>query len=157
MSQPDTENKIVIGWREWCAFPELNIPAIKVKIDTGAKTSAIHADFVEAYSIKGEPYVRFTVHPLQRNREITCVCEAKVKDYRLIISSNGGREKRYVIETNFKVGNIEFKSDLTLTTRYGMKFRMLLGRDSLKQGNFLIDSTKSYALGKQKNAIGLYK
>ncbi|HPF78039.1 MAG TPA: ATP-dependent zinc protease [Alphaproteobacteria bacterium] len=150
------KKKPVIGWEEWCAFPDLGLPAVKAKIDTGAKTSALHAYDLEPFKKDGQDYLRFKVHPIQRNREIECVCEAPLVDYRYVTSSNGEREKRYVIETTFQIGENKFVCNLTLTTRYGMKFRMLLGKKALMQGKFLVDVSKSYIHGCVKNAKELY-
>lgn len=145
-----------IGWEEWCEFPNLGLPAIKSKTDTGAKTSSLHADHLEIFQKDGVDYIRFTVHPIQKNREIIRVCEAPIVDYRYVTSSNGDREKRYVINTTFKFGERIFQSDLTLTQRYGMTFRMLLGKEALKAGKFLVDPSKGYIHGKIKNAKELY-
>ncbi len=155
--QDKKQNNKIIGRREWCCFSDLNIPAIKAKIDTGAKTSALHADHIEPFQKEGKSYIKFIVHPIQKNRDITCHCEAEVKDHRFITSSNGEREKRYVIETKFHIGDTAFIADITLTTRYSMTYRMLLGRDALVAGNFMIDVTKSYITGQQKNAKTLYR
>lgn len=151
-----SNKKSIIGWKEWCCFTEFALPVIKAKIDTGAKTSALHADKIEVFQKDNADHVRFTVHPIQKNREITRICEAKIKDHRYVTSSNGERDKRYVIETLFKIGEHEFTADITLTSRYGMKFRMLLGRDALIAGKLLVDPKKSFAMGKQKNAVSLY-
>lgn len=148
--------KPIIGWEEWCAFPDLNLPAVKAKIDTGAKTSCLHADNLKVFQKDGKDYIRFEVHPIQKNRKITRICEAPIVDFRTVTSSNGEREKRYVINTTFKFGDQVFTSDLTLTTRYGMRFRMLLGKEALKAGSFLVDPAKSYRFGKNKNAKELY-
>lgn len=149
--------KPTIGWEEWCAFPELGLPAVKAKIDTGARTSALHADNIKIFQKDGQDYISFDVHPIQKNRKITRTCEAPIIDFRTIISSNGEREKRYVIRTQFQFGDQLFTSDLTLTTRYGMRFRMLLGREALRTGRFLVDPSKSYIFGKHKNAKELYQ
>ena len=148
--------KAVIGSSEWCALPQLDLPAIKIKIDTGAKTSALHADEVEVIEKEDGTYLRFSVHPIQRNQTVTRICEAKAIDFRYITSSNGSREKRYVIRTDFKIGNFCFTSDVTLTTRYGMKYRMLLGKEALIQGGFLVDVTKDFVQGHIKNPKKLY-
>jgi ribosomal protein S6--L-glutamate ligase len=145
-----------IGWEEWCEFPDLELPAVKSKTDTGAKTSSLHADDLEVFQKDGKDFIRFTVHPIQKNREIIKICEAPIVDYRTVTSSNGEREKRYVINTSFKFGEHVFTSDLTLTTRYGMTFRMLLGKEALKAGKFLVDPSKGYIHGKIKNAKQLY-
>lgn len=151
------KSKNIIGWEEWCNFPDLNLPAVKAKIDTGAKTSTLHADNLKLFEKDGVDYIRFEVHPIQKNRDITVTCEAPVVDFRTVTSSNGEREKRYVINTSFKLGDKIFDADLTLTTRYGMRFRMLLGKDALKAGKFLVDPAKGYIFGKIKNAKELYK
>lgn len=148
--------KPIIGWEEWCAFPELGLPAVKAKIDTGAKTSALHAYDLEPFEKDEKKFIRFKVHPIQKNREIFRICEAPVIDFRHVTSSNGEREKRYVIETTFNLGDTAFVCNLTLTTRFGMKFRMLLGKEALKKGHFLVDPSKSYVLGKRKDAKDLY-
>lgn len=145
-----------IGWQEWCAFPDLNIPAVKSKTDTGAKTSALHADNIKPFEKNGEKFVRFDVHPITKNRTLTVTCEAPVIDHRIVTSSNGEREKRYVIRTCFVFGEYQFDADLTLTSRYGMSFRMLLGKEALKAGKFLVDPTKNYIHGRIKNAKELY-
>lgn len=153
---PIKKKKPIIGWEEWCVFPDLNLPAIKAKIDTGAKTSALHAYDLAPFKKDGQDYLRFKVHPIQRNHDIERTCEARIVDYRFVTSSNGEREKRYVIQTTFQIGEISFVSDITLTTRYGMRFRMLLGKEALKKGKFLVNVSKSYVHGSIKNAKDLY-
>lgn len=123
--------KIQIGWREWLALPELNISAIKAKIDTGARTSALHAFFVEPFEKDGRKMVRFGVHPLQGREDIEIICEHPVKDYRQVSDSGGHREMRYVIETTVKLGDRCWPAEMTLTNRDNMKFRMLLGRTAM--------------------------
>ena len=150
------KNKNLIGWRECCAFPELKLPLVRAKTDTGAKTSSLHADNLKVFKKNGKDWIYFEVHPIQKNRDIIVGCEAPIVDYRTVTSSNGEREKRYVIHPKFKLGDIEFDADLTLTTRYGMRFRMLLGKDALKTGKFLVDPSKSYVLGKVKDATERY-
>lgn len=150
-------NKTLIGWEEWCTLPDLNLHAVKAKVDTGAKTSALHAYDIEPFKKRGKDFVRFKVHPIQKNREITCVCEAPMIDYRSVTSSNGEKEKRYVIETTFQLGEVSFISEITLTSRFGMAFRMLLGKEALKKGKLIVDPAKALALGKRPNAKELYK
>lgn len=149
-------NKTVIGWEEWCTFPDLDLPAVKAKVDTGAKTSALHAYDIEPFIKNGKEYIRFKVHPLQSNKKIERTCEAEIVDYRNVTSSNGQKEKRYVIRTTFIVGDISFSSDITLTTRFGMSFRMLLGKEALKKGKFIVDPAKAHVLGKIVDAQNLY-
>lgn len=139
--------KLPVGWQEWCAFPQLNIPAIKVKIDSGAKTSALHAWNVKPVKRHGEWYVNFIVHPLQRNMQLTQECSAKLQDHRLITSSNGQQELRYVIATIITLGLRSWEIEISLTNRDSMAFRMLLGRDALK-GQVIIDPGKILRQGK---------
>ena len=137
--------KFTIGWREWVALPELGIERIKVKVDTGARTSALHAFDVRPFTRKGERYVCFYVHPVQRRRHPELLCEALVKDERLVTSSNGERERRYVIETPLRIGDIMWPIEVTLTNRDEMGFRMLLGRQALRR-RVLVDSGSSFHL-----------
>ena len=140
---------ITLGWREWLALPGLQIPAIKAKIDTGARTSALHAFFVEPFEKDNVPVVRFGVHPLQKRADLEIICETPIKDYRPVSDSGGHREMRYVIETEFVLGALTRRIQITLTNRDNMKFRMLLGRTALK--GITISPDKSYLMGRLKN------
>lgn len=150
-------SKTMIGWEEWCAFPGLGLPAIKAKVDTGAKTSALHAYDIEPFDKGGEAYVRFKIHPLQKNKALTVQCEAPVVDFRGVTSSNGERDRRYVIRTPLVLGGKTIEAEVTLTSRHKMAFRMLLGRDAIKKAKFIVDPAKSHLLGKKSDVEQLYQ
>ena len=135
----------IIGWREWISFPDIGIEKIKAKIDTGARTSALHAFNIESFNINGQQMVRFKIHPLQKNSDYIVICEAAVIDSREVTDSGGHCEKRFVIETPIKLGNEIFPIEITLTDRDTMKFRMLLGRTALAN-RFIVDSSLSYVV-----------
>lgn len=136
-----------LGWREWCALPELHIPAIKAKVDTGAKTSALHTFGVEPFTEDGMPWVRFYVHPLQRNESVVRECTAPVLDERLVSDSGGHREMRYVIETQVQIGGESRRIEMSLTNRDTMRFRMLLGRTAMT-GGVAVFPERSYVNGR---------
>lgn len=140
-------NKLMMGWQEWCGLPKLHLPAIKAKIDTGAKTSALHAWEVQPFHRHGELYVRFSVHPIQRNDDAVVQCVALVVDQRNVMSSIGHKQLRYVIRTPVMVGDMSWEIEVTLTNRDAMAFRMLLGRDALK-GHAIVDPQRSLCQGK---------
>lgn len=133
----------VVGWREWLALPELGIPAIKAKVDTGARSSALHAFSVDPFERAGIGMVRFSIHPLQHDLDVVVTCEAPVLDMRPVTDSGGHREQRIVIESPVLLHGIKWPIEITLTNRETMKFRMLLGRTALHSG-LLVDPSKSY-------------
>jgi ribosomal protein S6--L-glutamate ligase len=137
--------KVIIGWREWCALPDLALPGVLAKIDTGAKTSALHA-FNIRRSDRGEGWLEFLVHPVQRRRKPVIRCEARQVDVRAVTSSNGKTEERPVIETTILIGPHRFLTEITLTNRDEMGFRMLIGRQSLSR-RFVVDAGLSYCCG----------
>lgn len=131
----------VVGWRELVHLPELGLHAIPAKIDTGARTSSLHATVLEEFERGGQKMVRFAVDFEQpRLRQI---CEAVHVDVRGITSSNGEKQNRYVIKTPLQLGNIEFRAEISLADRSDMKFPMLIGRSSLRR-RFVVDSGYSW-------------
>ncbi len=141
-----SDEKIIVGSAEWVALHELKIPAIKVRVDSGAKTSSLHAFNIQPFTRASEKWVSFDVHPIQKNRKINIRCEAPVVDRRIIKSSNGEREKRYVIRTLMEIGGQQFFPEITLTNRDSMGFRMLLGREAMA-GRMLVDPSEELCLG----------
>jgi len=135
-------------------LPELGIPAIKAKIDTGAKTSCLHTFGIEPYTENGIPHVRFKVHPLQKNEQLVVECTAAVKDEREVSDSGGHKEFRYIIETPLRIGDKVRLIEMSLTNRDSMRFRMLLGRRAMEE-NTLVDPAASYINGRLK-AKALY-
>ena len=133
----------ILGWEEWIALPGLGLPAIKAKVDTGARTSALHAVFVEPFGSKRKPKVRFGVHPIPRRADVEIICEAPVVDRRAVRSSNGKLEQRYVISTPLRIGDREWPIEVTLTNRDAMSYRMLLGRQAIG-GGVLVDPASSF-------------
>ena len=135
--------KETLGWREWVALPGLGIDAIKAKVDTGARTSALHAFELEAFEREGDTWVRFSLHPFQNDDATVATCEVPIIDQRRVRDSGGHSEMRYVILSTVLIGDIPVDAEITLTDRETMKFRMLLGRTALK-GRYLVDSSRSY-------------
>ncbi len=136
-----------LGWREWISFPHLGIEAIKAKVDTGARTSALHAFKVSPFERDGRLHVAFAIHPNQRDQDTVLECEAPVVDRRSVRDSGGHAEMRYVIKTEIHIGPHQLIAEVTLTDRDSMRFRCLLGRTALKR-NFVVDSGRSYLAGK---------
>ncbi len=133
----------LIGWRERLALPELGITSVKAKIDTGARSSALHAFDIEVFEREGAKFVRFRVHPAQKNKKKTVAAEARLLEMRAVRSSSGQAETRPVIETMVAAGGRQWPIELTLTNRDVMGFRMLLGRQAVRS-RFLVDSGQSY-------------
>ncbi|MCH8539075.1 MAG: ATP-dependent zinc protease [Alkalimonas sp.] len=138
-----TTEPLMLGWREWVALPELNVPALKCKVDTGARSSALHAFSVEPFVRDGEDWVRFGLHPNQHEIETEIWCEAKVLDKRNVTDSGGNTTERYFIQTGVMIGSQHFSIELSLTSRDTMMFRMLLGREAMRQ-RFVVDPGASY-------------
>ncbi len=146
----DTQGKITLGWREWVALPELGIATLKAKVDTGARTSTLHAFRIETFDVEGKPRVRFAIHPFQKRTDVVVECEADVVDRREVSDSGGHIEMRYVIRTPIHLAGRDIPIEITLTDRDTMKFRMLLGRTTLREG-FVVDPAGSYLTGKPQH------
>lgn len=146
MSRRPKEPLPVIGWREWVSLPELKIPNIKAKIDTGARSSSLHAFDIKLFDREGQSFVRFKVHPIQRSTKETVEVEIPVLEFRNVRSSSGQIGRRPVIITPVEVLGKCWPIELTLANRDAMGFRMLLGREAIR-GGFLVDSGRSYFNG----------
>src|SRR6056297_392628 len=129
---PDTPQPLQFGWEEWISLPDLGVPALKAKVDTGARTSALHAFDIETFGPSAKPKVRFTVHPIPGRDDLVIPCSATILDRREVASSNGERELRYVIQSTLSVNGDSWPIEITLTNRSTMASRMLLGRQALK-------------------------
>lgn len=138
--------KVIVGSEEWCSFPSLGIPTIKARVDSGAKTSALHAVNIVPFEKNGEKWLKFDVNPLQNNGKTIKHCEAKMIDKRIVKSSSGTRESRYVIQTTLALGGNHWEVELTLTNRDSMGYRMLLGREAMS-GRVLVDPEQHFLLG----------
>ena len=137
----------VVGWREWVTFPELGIDSIKAKIDTGARTSVLHAFQLDLFEDKGVKMVDFAIHPEQYSKEKDIRCVNFLHDVRWITDSGGHKELRPVIKTPIKMGQYSWQIEITLTNRDDMRFRFLLARAGIPK-NFLISASSSYLFGK---------
>lgn len=139
----------VIGWREWVGLPDLGIQKIKAKVDTGARSSSLHAFDLQTFQQAGEEWVRFSLHPVQRNKETVVHTEAKVLEHRSVRSSSGKASLRPVVMTRVELLGISWSVELTLANRDDMGFRMLLGREAFR-GRFVVDAGSSFHGGKPK-------
>lgn len=144
----DQSDVLTFGWREWVKLPDLGLAAIKAKVDTGARTSALHAFDLRPFIENGKQRIEFSIHPKQRDLDTVQICQADVLDERMVTDSGGHQEKRWVIETGLVIGEHSWPIEMTLTARDNMKFRMLLGRTALKN-KALVDASASYLVGKK--------
>jgi ribosomal protein S6--L-glutamate ligase len=151
------EDKLVVGWHEWCSLPKLGLPAIKAKIDTGAKTSALHAFDIEYYRKNHKDFVRFYIHPVQGDDDLIIRCRAKIIDTRVVMSSNGHKEERFVISTPLTINGRGWDIEVTLSNRDPLTFRMLLGREAMAR-QVIVDPHRKDIQGKlsKKQQYKLY-
>lgn len=143
--------KLIIGWREWAELPSLKIPAIKVKIDTGARTSSLHAFRIKGVKVNGKKYVKFMVQPLQKRKDVLISCRSPVHDRRYIRDSGGRKEFRYIIKVPFSINGVSTEVEISLTNRSKMSFRMLLGRTAMI--DIAIEPKKSFLLGRMNREM----
>lgn len=141
------ESIITVGWREWASLPELGIKRLKAKIDSGARTSCLHTFSLEPFKKNGKKWIRFGIHPFQRNTDKEVICEAEIVDERIVTDSGGHSEMRYVIKTLLVLDNKSWPVEITLTNRDSMRFRMLIGRTAMKN-RIHIHPDSSYICGK---------
>ncbi|MDP2696916.1 ATP-dependent zinc protease [Thalassospira sp.] len=138
----------LVGWREWVSLPDFGVWQVKAKVDTGARTSSLHATHIKMISRDGRQFVKFNLPHYRGDGHGRVACEAPLADIREIRSSNGEVENRYVISTHIGVGAHRLKVEMTLANRTLMGFPMLLGRTALRAGKFLVQPGKSYLAGK---------
>ncbi|MGJ8603973.1 MAG: 30S ribosomal protein S6--L-glutamate ligase [Marivita sp.] len=141
---PSDDAPLTFGWEEWVSLPNLGLPAIRAKVDTGARTSALHAADIEVFGSASKPRVRFAVHPIPGREDLMIPCSAPIVDRRDITSSNGETESRYVIASQLSVGGQMWDIEITLTDRGTMSNRMLLGRQALKDHVNIVPSERFY-------------
>ncbi len=154
--QPPGPAPLLLGWREWVGLPGLGLPLIKAKVDTGARTSTLHAFYVDPFGHGGTQRVRFGIHPLRGRTDIVIHGEAAVTDRRQVADSGGHRELRYVVLTPIRLGGLEWSIEVTLTNRETMLFRMLLGRTAIA-GRALVDPDRSFLAGRQTAPARRYR
>ncbi|GGO88836.1 hypothetical protein GCM10011584_16790 [Nocardioides phosphati] len=140
------------GWREWVSLPDLGVPWTKAKLDTGARSSAVHAFDLEPFEREGREWVRFSIHPWQRSAEDAVEVELPVHDRRTVRSSSGHAEERYVVLMAIRLLEQTITAEVTLSRRDEMGFRFLIGREALRQG-FVVDSARSYVGGRPRRVV----
>ncbi len=154
MTKP--EKMLTLGWREWVGLPALGIRQVKAKVDTGARTSALHAFKVRSFHERDRERVEFLIHPMQKDNDTVVTCVADVLDKRIVTDSGGHKEERFVIRTDLAIGKYSWPIEVTLTARDDMLFRMLLGRTAIKN-IAQVDPARSYLVGKKKRALEVKK
>jgi hypothetical protein len=147
-----TAESIIAGWREWVALPDCGVPWVKAKLDTGARSSAIHAFDIAEFEKDGETWVRYSIHPWQGSGEDATTVESKVHDRRVVRSSSGHSAERYVVQMDLSLVGRIVTAEMTLSSRDQMGFRMLVGREALRQG-FVVDPSRSYLGGRPRRAV----
>lgn len=148
ISASNQSSSILVGWREWVSLPDMGLPAVKAKIDTGARTSALHTFSLEIFREDNLDMVKMKIHPLQRRKDLYLTCVAPLKDERYVSDSGGHRELRPVIETDLEIAGQRWTIEVTLSNRENMLFRMLLGRSAMV-GRIQVDPEASYLTGKK--------
>ncbi|RYB93971.1 hypothetical protein EUA93_06155 [Nocardioides oleivorans] len=148
----DSAPATIVGWREWVSLPQAGVPWVKAKIDTGARSSSIHAFDLEVFVEDGRDWVRFSIHPWQRSDDDHTELSLPVLDTREVRSSNGQVEKRYAVALDVVLAGRTITTVMTLSNRDEMGFRMLIGREALERG-YLVDSSRSYAGGRPRRAV----
>lgn len=151
-THPTSTGQVTAGWREWVQLPDLEVDWLKAKLDTGARSSALHAFDVHEFDRDGRAWVRFSVHPWQRSDEDAVVVERPVHDTRGVRSSTGHVQQRYVVLLDVTLVGRSVTAEVTLASRDQMGFRMLIGREALRQG-YLIDARRSYLGGRPRRAV----
>jgi hypothetical protein len=150
VAEPPAAGPVVtVGWREWAALPAIGVPLVKVKVDTGARSSALHAFDMERFEREGLPWVRFTVHPFQGDVATTIRAECQLLGQRVVKSSGGQAETRPVVAADVELAGQRWEIELTLTNRDAMGFRMLLGRQAVR-GRFVVDPSRSFVQGRRR-------
>lgn len=137
----------MLGWREWVSLPSLGIIEIKAKLDTGAKTSALHAWDLRVRTVEGQERISFRVHPMQREKQKSVLCEAQLLDQRWITNSSGMGEHRYIISTDLQIGASSWPIELSLTNREAMGFPMIIGREAMRD-RLIVDPRASFRAGR---------